>query len=276
MVIMKRPTRYSSAALIASLLVAGQLQARPVNFNEVSLLVRCRESEASIRDEVVHRKLQHPLTQQQEATLRTQGATDSLLQLLRNSNLVASREDADAADALDRRKAAAVTHQEAAPRGPRVHVFNIAYGHPINLSQWGGLDYEIAINSYRVAGEDYVEPVMVDQYRTNTNVSRYVHMTSESEAFNTDWFPTNEVRNFRFTPYNRREDVRDNRFNWSDTVELSSHAVGRALRIDWDSPVFFNGQPYTFYRIYGAGGVGLYYIGKATDHAAMVAVVAAD
>ena len=39
---------------------------------------------------------------------------------------------------------------------------------------------------------------------------------------------------------------------------------------------FIEGQPYTFYRIYGAGGVSLYYIGKASDHAAMVAVVSSS
>ena len=167
--------------------------------------------------------------------MRSQGASDSLIQLLRNSNLMASKEEAQAADALDQRKAASAANKETIPRGPHIHIFNIAYGHPINLSQWGGLDYEIAINSYRLAGEDYVEPVMVDQYRTATNVSRYVHMTSESEAFNGPGFPINEVRNFRFTPYDRRDDVRDNRFNWTDTVELSSHAVGRPLRVDWDS-----------------------------------------
>ena len=99
MAIMTRPTRYSSIAVVTLLFLAGQLQARPVNYNELSLLIRCRESEASIRDDVVHRKLQHPLTAQQETTLRSQGASDSLIQLLRNSNLVASKEDAEAADA---------------------------------------------------------------------------------------------------------------------------------------------------------------------------------
>jgi hypothetical protein len=37
--------------------------------------------------------------------------------------------------------------------------------------------------------------------------------------------------------------------------------------------VFIDGQPYTFYPVYGAGGVSLYYIGKASDTSAMVAVV---
>jgi len=38
----------------------------------------------------------HGLTQPQEGILKTQGASDSLIQSLRNSNLVASKEEAAA------------------------------------------------------------------------------------------------------------------------------------------------------------------------------------
>lgn len=273
MAIMNRPARYRTFALLALLLAATtQLYARPVGFNEISLLVRCRESESFIRDEVAQRKLQHPLNAQQEATLKTQGASDSLVQALRNSNLLASKEEAEAADALDRRRAAPPV-EEHASRKPHVRVFNIAYGQPINLSEFGGADYEIAFYSYRVAGEDLVEPAMIDNIRTGTDVSRTIPLISESETF-TQWFyPTNEVRNWRFTPYTARRDLKDDRFNFSDSVATSSHSFSRPLPIDWDSPVFIEGQPYTFYRVYGAGGVSLYYIGKATEQAAMVAVV---
>jgi len=37
--------------------------------------------------------------------------------------------------------------------------------------------------------------------------------------------------------------------------------------IDWDAPVFLEGQPYTFYPVYGAGGVSLYFINASTDSA---------
>lgn len=274
MVIMNLPVRYRTFALFALLLAAAtQLYARPVGFNEISLLVRCRESESFIRDEVAQRKLQHALSTQQEATLKTQGASDSLVQTLRNSNLLASKEEAEAADALDRRRAAPPAEEHASHRKPHVRVFNIAFGQPINLSEYGGADYEIAFYSYRVAGEDLVEPAMIDNIRTGTDVSRSIPLISESETF-TQWFyPTNEVRNWRFTPYTARRDLKDNRFNFSDSVATSSHSFSRPLPIDWDSPVFIEGQPYTFYRVYGAGGVSLYYIGKATEQAAMVAVV---
>ena len=58
---------------------------RPIDFSEVSLLVRAHESEATIRDEVARRKLMHSLTPQQESTLKTQGASDSLITATRNA-----------------------------------------------------------------------------------------------------------------------------------------------------------------------------------------------
>ena len=155
----------------------------------------------------------------------------------------------------------------------QVRVFNVAFGHPINLSEYGGADYEIAFYSYRNAGEDHIQPAMIDNVRTGTDVSRTLPLLSEGEAFSNGFYPTNEVRNWRFTPYDASGDLRDNRFNFSDSVAISSHSFARPMRIDWDSPVFIDGQPYTFYRVYGAGGVSLYYIGKASEQAAMVAVV---
>src|ERR1700750_937078 len=64
--------------------------AAPVNFNEVSLWVRAKETDKSILNEVKERKLAKALTPQQESTLKSQGASDSLLQSLRNSALVAA------------------------------------------------------------------------------------------------------------------------------------------------------------------------------------------
>ncbi len=276
--IMNRPTFYSpSILLIALLLAPGQVSARPVDFNEVSLLVRCRESESSIRDDVTSRKLMHAFTPQQESTLKAQGASDSLVQSLRNSNLVASKEEAEEVSARDQRLAAARLENAEAPR-PNVHVFNVAFGHPINLSEFGGADYEIALYSYRMAGEDHIQAAMIDNVRTGTVVSRIIPLdgTSQGEAFSSGFFPTNAVRNWRFTPYEASGDLLDNRFNFSDTVSVSSHSFSRPMHIDWDSPVFISGQPYTFYRVYGAGGVSLYYIGKASEQSAMVAVVSRD
>jgi len=269
---MKCPTSYSlSIAALSLLLWVNPALARPIDFNEVSLFVRAHESEASIKDEVASRKLMHPLTPQQESTLKAQGASDSLIQSLRNSSWIASKDDVAAIESRDRQ--IRLHPREEAPANQRVFVFNVAFGHPINLSEWGGADYEIAFYSYRIAGEDYIEPALIDNVRTGTDVFRTIPLISESDAFARDWFPTNEVRNWRFTPYDGRGDLRDNRFNLSDSVAVSSRSFTRPMQIDWENPVFIEGQPYTFYRVYGAGGVSLYYIGKATERSATVAVV---
>jgi hypothetical protein len=56
-----------------------------------------------------------------------------------------------------------------------------------------------------------------------------------------------------------------------DSVAVSSYSVSRPVAIDWDAPVFFDGQAYTFYPVYGGGGVSLYYI-SSNSYSARVAV----
>jgi hypothetical protein len=41
--------------------------------------------------------------------------------------------------------------------------------------------------------------------------------------------------------------------------------VSRPVAIDWRNPVFIDGQPYTFYPVYGAGPVSLYFINGSSD-----------
>jgi hypothetical protein len=153
--IMKHPIFYNLSVVVAlSLISVCQSSARPIGFSEISLLVRAHESDASIKEEVAQRKLLHLLTQPQETLLKSQGASDSLIQSLRNSNLVVSKEEAAA---LERATAeSAATRQNESPaterHAPHIVVFDVACGHPINLSQWGDLDYEIAFYSYRFAG----------------------------------------------------------------------------------------------------------------------------
>lgn len=272
---MKRPTSYSLSAVCLFLLFAlSSATARPIDFNELSLLIRAHESEASIKNEVGARKLMHPLTAQQESTLKSQGASDSLIQSLRNANWAASRDEVAMIESRDRQIKSQVREEmPGSAMNQRVFVFNVAFGHPINLSQWGGADYEIAFYSYRFAGEDHIQAALIDNIRTGTDVARNVSLISEQEAFTQEFFPTNEVRNGRFTPYDARADLRDNSVNFSDSVAISSHAFARPMQIDWQNPVFVQGQPYTFYPVYGGGGVSLYYIGKANDRSATVAVV---
>ena len=275
---MKSPTHYRLLIVAASLLAASQLAARPIGFSEISLMVRMHESETSIKNDVAERKLLHGLTQPQEGILKSQGASDSLIQSLRNSNLVASKEEAAAVESAATRESTEPS-AEIRPSGHHRHVFvfDVAFGHPVNLSQWGGLDYEIAFYSYRFAGEDHIQPALIDNVGTRTEIIRYLPFESEGEAFTSNWFPTNAVRNWRFTPYNgvdydNRGDLRDSRsINFSDTVSGTSYSVSRAIAIDWNDPQFFEGQPYTFYPVYGVGGVSLYYI-NSNSYSARVAV----
>src|SRR2546421_376468 len=75
------------------------LTAAPVNFNEVSLWVRARETDQSIGREVSQRKLARALTPQQESTLKAQGASDSLVQSLRNPKVISTQTDAPTSEA---------------------------------------------------------------------------------------------------------------------------------------------------------------------------------
>ena len=277
---MKSPAHYRLLILALSLLLANQLSAKPIGFSELSLMVRMHQSEADIKSDVAERKLLHPLTQPQEGILKSQGASDSLIQSLRDSRLVVSKEEVAANES-------AVAHQSNVPsveiqnHYPRVDVFEVAFGHPINLSRWGGLDYEIAFYSYRFAGEDHVLPALIDQVGTRTVVSRTIPLESEVDAFGANWFPANGVRNWRYAPYNLydyddRGDVRDPRsINFSDSVAVSSYSSSRPIAIDWRNPQFIEGQPYSFYPVYVGPGASLYFI-KSSSDSATVAVVPND
>src|ERR1700720_4609789 len=117
---MKSPTHYSRLLILALLLAAGQLFARPIGFSELSLMVRMHESETSIKNDVAERKLLHGLTQPQEGILKSQGASDSLVQSLRNSNLVVSKEEAAAVESAAARESSAPS-ADIHPGGHRRH-----------------------------------------------------------------------------------------------------------------------------------------------------------
>jgi hypothetical protein len=282
---MKRPTDYRLFVLAAAaLLVAGPVFARPIGFSELSLLVRMHELEPSIKSEVAERKLLHILTQPQENILKSQGASDSLIKSLRDSNLAASKEEVAATEAAARQ--ANAQSPQISNHYPRVEVFDVAFGHPINLSRWGGLDYEIAFYSYRFAGEDHIQPALIDQFGTRTVATKLIPTAglSEDQLLTEDWYPTNGVRNWRYTPYNGRGgtlyngrgDFRDTRsFDFTDSISVSSRAVSRSIAVDWNDPVFFEGQPYTFYPVYVGAGASLYFINASSD-SARVAVVPND
>ena len=237
--------------------------AAPINFGELSLWVRARDADQSILREVSQRKLAKALTAQEEATLKNQGASASLIQSLKSPALVAAPTDVAATEV--KTPATRTTkmdeeeeHDEAV--ADNLHVFEIPAGHPINLSQWGGPDYEFAFNIFRYAGENVIEPVLVDPVRTYTEVAHYAGVLHTG--------PRTTQPHYRgggkLIPY-LGGDLKDDTHMIGDYIAVSSHSASRPMSIDRRHPVFIKGSPYTLYPIYGARGASLYYIAHSAD-----------
>lgn len=239
------------------LAAAMAITAAPISFNEISLWVRSRETDQSILREVSNRKLARALTPQQEATLKAQGASNSLVNSLRSQNMVAP----EVAPPSETKPAPAkLAPPQEAMEEPAVDVFDVTPGHSINLSQWGGADYEIAINVSRFAGEDVIEPVIIDTARTYTDVATYHGLLSNGPTSTQPYY-----RSGRFTPY-VGGDLKDDTYTIGNFVSAVSHTVSRPLSIDWRNPIAMRGVPYVLYPIYGVRGVALYYISGSTDN----------
>ena len=244
--------------------------AAPMNFNEVSLWVRAKETDKSILAEVKERKLAKALTPQQESTLKSQGASDSLIQSLRSSAFVASSAEVAAAEPkISAPKVAPAPEPDRESAPETLQVFDVAAGHPINLSQWGGPNYEFAFNVYRYAGEDVVEPILVDTVGTYTDTAHYVGVLPTGPRTAVPHFRSNR----HLIPY-LNGDLKDDTHYIGDYIAVSSHSVSRGMSIDHKHPVIFKGSPYTLYPIYGAGGTELYYIGHGSDSVKLAVRVA--
>src|SRR4051812_39473868 len=116
--------------ITAITVLAGAISAlaAPVNFNEVSLWVRAKETDKSILSELKERKLAKPLTPQQESTLKSQGASDSLVQSLRSSALVASPAEVAATETKappSKTAPATESDRDTASDEPQVFVFEV-------------------------------------------------------------------------------------------------------------------------------------------------------
>src|SRR4051812_12522834 len=141
-------TKIILVTAIAVLAGAFSAFAAPVNFNEVSLWVRAKETDKTILAEIKDRKLAKALTPQQESALKSQGASDSLVQSLRNSTLIAAPAESAASEtkipASTPKMVSASASLDSESAADNLEVFEVHAGHPINLSQWGGPDYEFA------------------------------------------------------------------------------------------------------------------------------------
>lgn len=260
--------------ITAITVLAGAVSAlaAPVSFNEVSLWVRAKETDKTIVREVSARKLAKSLTPAQESTLKSQGASDSLVQSLRSSALVAPPAEVAMTEPKATAPKVAATPEadrDSASDNPQVYVFEVAAGHPLNLSQWGGPDYEFAFNICRYAGENIIEPVLVDTVRTYTDVAHYVGVQPSG--------PRTAVPQFRgnrhLIPY-LNGDLKDDTHYIGDYIAVSSHSASRGMSIDRKHPVTFSGSPYTLYPIYGVGGTELYYIGHGSDSVTLAVRIA--
>ncbi|MDP9004767.1 MAG: hypothetical protein M3N12_08245 [Verrucomicrobiota bacterium] len=255
-----QPTKIILITAITVLAGAMGLTAAPISFNELSLWVRSRETDQSITREVGQRKLTRALTTQQETTLKSQGASDSLVQSLRSPGLIAASEEVATSEV-----------KSPAPRMPQsreieadsavdsLHVFEVTSGHPINLSQWGGPDYEFAFNVVRYAGENIVQPVVVDTVRTYTDIATYIGPLGSGPRTTQPYF-----RSERFTHY-LGGDLKDDSYMIGDFTTAASHSTSRGMSIDQRNPVLIKGVPYTLYPVYGVRGVSLYYIGSGSN-----------
>jgi hypothetical protein len=240
------------STFISCLLAVGVF-AEPIDYSEVSLLVRARESESSIIQDVSSRKLVRPLTPQQETTLKRQGASDSLIQALRRSDLALAAVDASAFETRreqirkERHTAdtAHVADLETAESPAGLHIFEVAPGHPVNLSQWGGPDYDFAFHEPTRLDEGREDALMIDNVRSGTHVATYLGAGRPDDST---------------TVFDRR-----------NYVSVMDHSFARPLRIDHNHPVWMKGSPYTLYPVYAAGGVSLYYIG-GSSHSVKLAV----
>jgi hypothetical protein len=256
-----QPTKIVLITVFTVLAGVMAATAAPIKFGELSLWVRARDTDQSILREVNQRKLAKALTPQEESTLKNQGASNSLIQSLKSPALVAAPADVAATEVKSpTTRTTAMQDSDSDSPADNLHIFEVSAGHPVNLSQWGGPDYEFAFNIFRYAGENIVEPVIVDTVRTYTDVAHYVGV------FGTG--PRTTEPHFRgggkLIPY-FGGDLKDDSHMIGDYLSVSSHSASRAMAIDRRHPVFIKGSPYTLYPIYGVRGASLYYIAHSAD-----------
>lgn len=239
--------------------------ALPLQFSEVSLMVRARETEPSISREVSQRKLAQKLSPEQEATLKKQGASDSLISTLRNA-AVAPAPSATTAGGRDSTRSSEGNVNDRADDGAQrnVQIVDVGVGEPVNLSAWGGADREFVFSPRSITDlrrtysfyektnfpfyrDPLAEPTtdevtMVEPVGTWTHTSTYLGVAQ--------WQPL-----------------------LADYTAATAHALTRAIDVQRHSPVFVPGVPYTLYPVYAAGGVSLYYIGRISNDVVRVAVI---
>ena len=235
------------AALVVSAGIPSAF-ARPIDFREVSLLVRAHQSERAITTEVSSRKLLHKLTPEQETKLKSQGASESLLQSLRNAGVVSEAEAAAVEGPREPRPSERRRGDDGGgyrdPTKNDVQVFDVAYEHPINLSYWGGPDRDFIFHRTSALDGGAQKVEMIDPNLSYTHYATYIGSAAPG-------FVSLEQ-------------------NYS---AATSHTFARTIGVDEKHPVRMPGVRYLLYPVYGVGDVALFYIGSVGSAAARVAVV---
>lgn len=243
-----KPHRIQIAITVLFLgLAATFVSARPLEFSEISLLVRAHQPESAIVADANQRKLVRPLTPDQETRLKSQGASDSLIQSLRNSSLFLSPSEAatyEAGRSTSAKIPAPVEPGAFASRRPNVEIVNVACDHPVNLSYWGGPDYDFTFRSRDIVEVGRPEVEMIEPAGTSIHYATYHGVRVP------DWEPVDP-----------------------EYTSIMSHVYARPIRVDWHNPVLLDDVPYTLYPVYAAGGVALYYIGQSSCDSVMLAIV---
>lgn len=244
---MKAPIIQVPIVILLLGITASLAPARPLEFSELSLLVRAHQPEAAIIADATERKLIRALTPDQETRLKSQGASDSLIQSLRNSNLFLSASEAAAYQASRSAPPKVAANHDSRSFGsprPKVEIVNVSCGHPINLSYWGGPDYDFAFLSRDIVDVGRAEVEMIWPSATGVHYATYRGVRVPG------WEPVDP-----------------------EYTSVMARAHARPLRIDWYNPVRIDGVPYVLYPVYAAGGAALYYIGQSSCDSVMVAVV---
>ena len=259
-----QPTKILLVTVFTVLAGVMAATAAPIKFGEISLWVRAKDSDQEIMREVSERKLAKALTPQEEATLKNQGASASLIQSLKSATVIATTADVPVTEVKTPATRTTTTIEDeeadADSLADNLHVFEVPAGHPVNLSQWGGPDYEFAFNIFRYAGENVIEPVLVDPVRTYTEVAHYVGVLGTGPRTNEPHFRGGG----KLIPY-LGGDLKDDTHMIGDYIAVSSHSASRRMSIDRRHPVVVKGSPYTLYPVYGTRGASLYYIAHSAD-----------
>lgn len=242
-----KPHKLQSVAIACMFtLVSVPLFARPLEFSELSLLVRAHESESSIIDIASQRKLVHSLTPPQEATLRSQGASDSLIRSLHNSDLILSQSQAAAFEAARSASASPALAEERASfaQGEKIQILDVSVDRPMNLSSWGGPDAEFSVRAADIVESGRSEIELIEPALSHVHYATYRGVRVPG------WEPIDP-----------------------EYTSIASHTFTRPLHIDWRNPITVNDLPYLLYPVYSARGISLYFIGRTSDDTVRLAVV---